>query len=108
MDVDGAALRLETHGRPGATFELKRTVIVRPDTCVGERVRHLRGAAETGGAAEPRIKRHGGIRSAHHHRNEAAAGERDQKIAANLRGTFLRGVCELCAFIAVNPIRPGP
>ena len=81
LDVDGPPLRLETPGqaRRDVGIEAHR------DRAPGDfrrrrRRRHLRGAAETGGAAEPGIKRHRGVGHAHHQRDESSAGKSDEKI----------------------------
>ena len=100
------------HGRPAATLESKRTVMVRSETCVGARVGHLRGAAIAGGAAEPGVERHRGERQADHRRDQAAAEKRDEQIAA--RGGGRRACVVLIGvsarhrrFIADDGGRPG-
>ena len=70
-------------GRPGATLESKRTVMVRPAISVGRRRRrHLRRAAEARGTAEPGVKRHRGVGRADHQRDEGPAGEGDEEIGS--------------------------
>ncbi len=83
LDIDGAALGLEPPRQPTGNVRVEphRDGATRDDL-QRRRFGDLRGAAITGGAAEPVVERYGSERRADHQRDGGAAGERDDQIAA--------------------------